>query len=144
MAITCPKCGKEFDVTLFQFGNAVPCDCGARVDISVGHLRETEGGMMENDDDQELFEILLETPAIRIERITSHGHVSPKDFWYDQERHEMVFLLRGSAALRFEDEHEVFTMEPGDFVNIPAHRRHRVEWTDPDQPTVWLAVHYTD
>jgi cupin 2 domain-containing protein len=39
------------------------------------------------------------------------------------------------------DEHPV-EMKPGDFLNIPAHRRHRVEWTTPGEPTIWLAVHY--
>ena len=33
-------------------------------------------------------------------------------------------------------------LKPGDFVNIPAHRRHRGEWTTPDEATIWLAVHY--
>jgi len=27
-------------------------------------------------------------------------------------------------------------------VVIPARCRHRVEWTDPDQETVWLALHH--
>ncbi len=28
MAVRCPRCGKEFDVTLFEFGNTVLCVCG--------------------------------------------------------------------------------------------------------------------
>jgi cupin 2 domain-containing protein len=48
--------------------------------------------------------------------------------------------LKGAARLRFED--EVVEMGPGDHVNIPARRKHRVEWTTPDEPTVWLAVHF--
>lgn len=35
-------------------------------------------------------------------------------------------------------------MTAGSFVNIPAHRRHRVEWTDVKQRTMWLAIHYSD
>jgi len=31
MAITCPQCGAGFDVTLFQFGHRVRCDCGAEL-----------------------------------------------------------------------------------------------------------------
>jgi len=27
-------------------------------------------------------------------------------------------------------------------VDLPAKCRHRVDWTDPDEPTVWLAVFY--
>lgn len=88
----------------------------------------------------ELVTTLLEAAEVRIERIVSHGHASPDGFWYDQDRHEWVLVLTGAAKLRFED--ETLDMKPGDFVNIPAHRKHRVEWTTPDEPTVWLAVHY--
>jgi cupin 2 domain-containing protein len=90
----------------------------------------------------ELFTTLLEAANVRIERIVSHGHVSPADFWYDQPQHEWVVLLNGSARLRFED--ETVDMKPGDFVNIPAHKKHRVEWTTPDEPTIWLGVRYGD
>lgn len=88
----------------------------------------------------ELFTTLLEATDVRIERIVSRGHASPEGFWYDQDRHEWVVVLKGAARLRFED--EVIEMKPGDFMNIPAHRKHRVEWTPPDEPTIWLAVHY--
>jgi cupin 2 domain-containing protein len=87
----------------------------------------------------ELFTTLLEAGAVRIERIVSHGHASPDGFWYDQDRAEWVVVLRGAARLRFES--EIVEVRPGDFVNIPAHVKHRVEWTTPDEPTVWLAVH---
>jgi cupin 2 domain-containing protein len=91
---------------------------------------------------EELTQTLLSAAGLRIERIVSRGHASPDDFWYDQPRHEFVVLLRGAARVRFEDgEVELMT---GSFLNIPAHRRHRVEWTDPHQPTIWLAVHYGD
>jgi len=88
----------------------------------------------------ELVQTLLFATSLRIERIVSHGHTSPDGFWYDQVQHEFVVLLKGAARLRFEDG-EV-EMTPGSFLNIPAHRRHRVEWTDPHQPTIWLAVFY--
>lgn len=88
----------------------------------------------------ELFTTLLEATNIRIERIVSHGHTSPDGFWYDQCQHEWVVLLKGAAKLKFED--EIIEMRPGDSVNIPSHRKHRVEWTTPDEPTIWLAVHY--
>ncbi len=90
----------------------------------------------------ELFTTLLDAAHVRIERIVTHGHTSPDGFWYDQVRHEWVVLLKGAARLRFED--EAVEMKPGDSVNIPAHRKHRVEWTTPDEPTIWLAVHYGD
>jgi cupin 2 domain-containing protein len=88
----------------------------------------------------ELLTTLLDAGNFRIERIISHGHASPQGFWYDQERPEWVMVLKGAARLRFED--ETIEMKPGDFVNIPAHKKHRVEWTTPDEPTAWLAVHY--
>ena len=88
----------------------------------------------------ELTQVVLATPQLRIERIVSHGHRSPDDFWYDQEQDEWVLLVAGAARLQFEN--EVVEMKPGSFLNIPAHRSHRVAWTDPNQPTIWLAVHY--
>ena len=90
---------------------------------------------------EELILTLLSTPGVRIERIISLGHSSPEGFWYDQEATEWVLLLKGAARLRFEGE-EPIELGPGAFVNIPAHRRHRVEWTDPSEPTIWLAIHY--
>lgn len=91
---------------------------------------------------EEHFSNLLARPGIKIERIVSHGHASPSGFWYDQPGGEWVLVLAGRAGLRFADEAEVRILGPGDWVDIPPHRRHRVEWTDPDLPTVWLAVHY--
>jgi cupin 2 domain-containing protein len=88
---------------------------------------------------KELVQILVQAADVRIERILSHGHASPEGFWYDQEQHEWVIVLKGAARLRFED--EVLEMGPGCFVNIPAHRKHRVEWTTPDEPAIRLAVH---
>jgi cupin 2 domain-containing protein len=91
----------------------------------------------------ELITILLEAANVRIERIASHGHASPEGFWYDQNQHEWVVVLKGSARLRFDGE-EAAELSPGDCINIPAHKKHRVEWTTPDEPTIWLAVHYGD
>jgi cupin 2 domain-containing protein len=89
----------------------------------------------------EWFETLVETGAVRIERIVSRGHASPAVGWYDQDRAEWVLLVRGAARLAFDDGREV-ELGPGDWLEIPAHRKHRVAWTDPDTETVWLAVHY--
>ena len=91
---------------------------------------------------EELHEVLADKKHVRIERIVSTGHASPDGFWYDQEEHEWVVVLKGEAKLLFEGDDEAMHMKPGDFVNIPAHRKHRVEWTTPDEPTVWLAVFY--
>jgi cupin 2 domain-containing protein len=85
---------------------------------------------------------LLSRPGVRIERIVSGGQSSPAGFWYDQPHGEWVVVLSGEAQLRFEDEAHPRTLGPGDSLDIAPHRRHRVEWTHPDEPTVWLAVHY--
>ncbi|HWP01471.1 MAG TPA: cupin domain-containing protein [Methylococcus sp.] len=91
---------------------------------------------------EEHFETLVATTEFRLERIVSRGHRSPAGFWYDQPRAEWVALLQGRAALRFEDESEARALDPGDWVFIPAHRRHRVEWTSKEPETIWLALHF--
>ena len=90
----------------------------------------------------ELVEPLAAAGAVRVERIVSRGHASPPGFWYDQPHGEWVVLLRGAARVLFEGAEKPIELRPGDWLDIPAHRRHRVEWTDPAMPTVWLAVHY--
>jgi len=94
--------------------------------------------------DGEIFEPLAQTGSFRLERIVSKGHATPPGTWYDQESEEWVVLLRGRAGLMFEGETEIHTMEPGDYFLIPSHRRHRVEWTDPAEETIWLALHWSD
>jgi len=90
--------------------------------------------------DGEIVEALLAVPGLRIERIVSLGQASPPGFWYDQPEAEWVLLLAGAARLRFADQVEERALIPGDWVEIAAHRRHRVEWTDPARATVWLCV----
>jgi cupin 2 domain-containing protein len=89
---------------------------------------------------RELVEILAEGEGAAVKRIVSRGHASGEEFWYDQDEHEWVLLVAGAARLQFE--HETVELRPGDFLNIPAHRKHRVAWTAPDEPTIWLAVFY--
>jgi cupin 2 domain-containing protein len=91
---------------------------------------------------KEIFNIILETEHLKLERIISAGQATPPGEWYDQDTDEWVILLSGSAGLLFEGDEKVCVMKPGDHIHIPAHRRHRVEWTDPDQKTVWLALHF--
>jgi cupin 2 domain-containing protein len=90
----------------------------------------------------ELVQILAVGQAVRIERIISRGHRSDEGFWYDQPQHEWVVLLRGAARIRFAED-RVVSLQPGDYLNIAAHEKHRVEWTDPNADTIWLAVHYS-
>ena len=90
----------------------------------------------------EIFEEIISSKTCKIERIISKGHSSPDGYWYDQEKNEWVIVLRGRAQLRFKDHDEVIEFGPGDYINLPAHCKHRVEWTDPNEETIWLAVHY--
>jgi len=91
--------------------------------------------------EQERVEVLLDRPDLRLERVISTGQATPDGIWYDQEEDEWVAIVRGRAGLRFEDETRVRILEPGDHLLISAHRRHRVEWTDATEPTIWLALH---
>lgn len=88
----------------------------------------------------ELIEPLLDHPHARIERIVSTGQSSPPGFWYDQEEDEWVVVLQGSARLSIDGKDRALHMEAGDSLFLPAHQKHRVEWTSPSEPTVWLAV----
>jgi len=90
----------------------------------------------------EQIDLLAANENLRIERIVSTGQASPPGFWYDQEWPEWLVLVAGSAGLLFEGEAEPRVLRPGDYLLIPAHRRHRVAWTDVEHPTVWLAVHF--
>ncbi len=93
---------------------------------------------------QEEFTDLLNRPGLRIERIVSTGQCSPPGFWYDQADGEWVLVIQGEAQFRFADEGEARHLKAGDFIDIAPHRKHRVDWTAPDQATIWLAVHYPD
>jgi cupin 2 domain-containing protein len=90
---------------------------------------------------QEIFTELYSAAGLKIERIVSHGQASAPGFWYDQDWTEWVLVLKGAALLQFEGEAEPVRLGVGDYVTIEPHRRHRVDWTDPEQQTVWLAVH---
>ena len=89
---------------------------------------------------EELVHILVDTCTVRIERIISKQHQSPPDFWYDQTENEWVLVLKGSAELKFASNNKIIRLNEGDFVNITAHTKHRVEWTSDE--VVWLAIFY--
>jgi cupin 2 domain-containing protein len=82
----------------------------------------------------EQVEVLLRAEGVRIERIVSRGHCSPPGFWYDQHEHEWVIVIEGAAELEFGGPDERRSLQPGDHLLIPAHRKHRVAWTAPDEP----------
>jgi cupin 2 domain-containing protein len=89
----------------------------------------------------EIFETLFEDKGLKLERIISEGQASPPGQWYDQEWDEWVVLLKGSAGIFFQGEENTCALKPGDYIYIPAHKKHRVEWSDPQQKTIWLAIH---
>lgn len=89
---------------------------------------------------EEIFQTILQSRNIKIERIASKGQKSEDGFWYDQIQSEFVIILQGSARLEFED--RIIDLKKGDYINIEAHRKHRVAWTTPDEETIWLAIFY--
>ena len=112
--------------------------------MNADNLFDALPGDWPEDLPEEQFTELLRAGGFRVERIVSRGHCSPEGFWYDQRWHEWVLLLRGSAGVLFEGEAEPVVLRPGSYLNIPAHVRHRVAWTDSREPTVWLAIHYDE
>lgn len=89
----------------------------------------------------ELFSTILQQDNIHIERIVSSGHKTATGEWYDQKHNEWILLLQGLARLRLFDD-RIIKLKQGDFYYIPAHLKHRVEWTSPDCETIWLAIHF--
>jgi len=90
---------------------------------------------------EEIFEPIIDTDKIKIERILSKGHSSPKQGWYKQDHDEWVVVLRGSATIECEHAKSL-QLDEGSYINIPAGTKHKVIWTHPDVETLWLAVHY--
>lgn len=91
---------------------------------------------------EEFFENLLENENFRIERIVSLGNITPKSEWLVQEETEFVILLSGTAKLIFFENNETVYMKTGDYILIPIGTKHRVDWTDESDYSVWLAVHF--
>ena len=93
---------------------------------------------------QEAIEILAWGRNVRIERIVSHRHSSPDGFWYDQDEAEWIVVLKGEAKLLLDGEVGPVHLTTGDYLLIPAHKKHRVDWTTPNEPTPWLAVFFAE
>ena len=89
----------------------------------------------------EILENIVESENCKIERIVSKGHTTPEGKWYDQDKNEWVIIIKGNAELLFEGNKRV-KMQEGDYINIPAHVKHRIEKTDTKKETIWLAVLY--
>lgn len=91
---------------------------------------------------EEVFEEIVLKNGMKLERIISEGHKTPEGEWLVSDKEEWVLVLRGQAKLRFENNAQLFELSEGDYLSIPAKQKHRVDWTDPVQPTIWLALHY--
>jgi cupin 2 domain-containing protein len=91
---------------------------------------------------EEVFETILDNNSFKLEKIVSTGQSTPVGEWYDQEADEWVIMLTGSAGLSFKGHSGIRVIKPGDYLLIPAHTIHRVEWTDSNEKTIWLAIHY--
>ena len=89
----------------------------------------------------EIFQDIVSTDTIRIERILSQGHSSPETGWYDQDENEWVLVLSGYGVIEFENG-DAIKLKPGDYLNIKAHQKHKVQSTSPNETTVWLAIFY--
>ncbi len=109
----------------------------ALIDKSLGNIFES----MPDTPDAEVVDLIAQNENTKIERIISRGQTSPATGWYDQEKDEWVMVLKGDAIISFENAMEV-NLKAGDYLNIAAHTKHKVKWTDPNVETVWLAVHY--
>jgi len=90
---------------------------------------------------KEFFKQLLCKNNLKIQKIVSKGHSSPKSGWYNQNDNEWVIVLKGKAVLSFKNAKDV-TLKKGDFINIPTNVKHKVSWTKPNKKTIWLAIHY--
>jgi len=89
----------------------------------------------------EIFEDIISTQTLRIERIVSKGQTSPETGWYDQSENEWVIVLSGFGVIEYSNGVKV-TLKEGDYLNIKAHDKHRVIETSSDDATVWLAIFY--
>lgn len=92
----------------------------------------------------EVFEEIIANKNLKVERIITNGQVTPKGEWYDQTTNEWVLVLQGAAQLLIQEGEtlRIVDMKAGDHVLLPAHCKHRVEWTDKQQTTIWLAIHF--
>ena len=93
--------------------------------------------------EREYLEDIISTNHFKFERIISEGHASPESFWYDQDENEFVILLKGFAEIEFEA-NEVVQLNPGDYLIIPAHKKHRVKKTSEKEKTFWLTIFYKE
>jgi cupin 2 domain-containing protein len=107
--------------------------------IKTGNLRSSLPARPLPD---EVVDLLVDRPGLRIERIVSTGQATPEGQWYDQDGDELVLVVDGAARLHIEGEATDRALSEGDWILLPARCRHRVTWTRAEPPTVWLAIHF--
>jgi len=90
----------------------------------------------------EIFQSIIEKENLKIERIISNGQTTPEDFWYDQNQNEFIILLKGKAKILFEENSEEVELNPGDYILIESHKKHKVTYTSKEETTIWLAIHF--
>lgn len=95
---------------------------------------------LKNPSSEEIFETLIKNEKIKLERIISNRQITPKGKWYDQDNNEWVMLLKGEAKIKFKKTNSTIHLKEGDYLNIDANIKHRVEYTSQD--ALWLALHY--
>ena len=116
-------------------------DCFVESDFYMNLKLNNIFELLPEDVDKEIFENLIESGSVKVERIISRGQASPPVGWYDQNQAEWVMILQGEAIICVEDDGD-YHLVAGGYLNIPAHTRHRVKWTSPEIETIWLAIHY--
>ncbi len=89
----------------------------------------------------EFFDLLASSETVKIERTISKGHTTPRERWNEQKQNAWVLVLRGEAVLVFGHGRSE-RLVPGSYIAIPAHTRYRVDWTTPEEETIWLTVYY--
>ena len=89
----------------------------------------------------ELFESLFKNDRVFIERIVSTGQITPEGEWYDQDKNEWLIVLQGEGELSYEDGSRI-KLTLGDYLLIPAHEKHRVEYTSTKPPCIWLTIFF--
>lgn len=104
-------------------------------------MKENIFSNIPRDIPKELFQTILESKDIKIERIISRGHATKKGRWYNQDKNEFVIILKGDAVIEYKDGKKI-EMNFGDYIIIPAHTKHRVDKTSDEEETIWLAVFY--
>lgn len=83
--------------------------------------------------DGEIEEKIYEDDSLKIIRTMSLNQVTG---FYDQEKLEIVFLLRGKAQIEY-DNGRIISLEKGDTLEIRPHEIHRVRSQD---RAVWLCI----